>query len=246
METPDRPILPKYVKLLWDLDDPGSRGPKRGMSLDQILEAAIAIADAEGFAALSMSRVAKQLGFTAMSLYRYVDSRDTLIELLMDRIVGAPPTLPADAGWRAGLEAWAWGEFHAIRVHPWWLDIPLSSPPVGPNNMAWLEAGLTAMTDVPIPESLKLQLVTNLSFYVIGRARFLQDTIKQAKDDKDYPAILAQVLDPARFPAITSALSHQAFDDDDMQWEEADFRFALDRLLDGYEHFITKFTTETR
>ncbi|MET9489449.1 TetR/AcrR family transcriptional regulator [Nocardia sp. NPDC006630] len=243
METPEEQALPKLVRLLWDLDDPGSRGPKRGMSLDEILEAAIAVADAEGYAALSMSRVAKQLGFTTMSLYRYVDSKETLVELLLDRLVGAPPALPADAGWRAGLEAWAWGEFRAIRVHPWWLDIPISAPPLGPKNMDWLEAGLTAMADAPLPEPVKLQMVTNLSLYVIGRARFLKDTVQRSEDDTDYAAILAQVLDPARYPAITSALSHRAFDDDDMHWEEADFRFSLDRLLDGYEHFITKFTS---
>ncbi|WP_405497413.1 TetR/AcrR family transcriptional regulator [Nocardia sp. NBC_00511] len=243
METPGKPALPKVVKLLWDLDDAGSRGPKRGLSVDQIVAAATAVADAEGFAALSMGRVAKELGFTTMSLYRYVDSKDTLMELLFDRSLGDPPDLSDAPGWRAKLEAWAWAEFRGIQQHYWWLDLPLSSPPLGPKNMAWLEAGMTAMAEVPITEPHKLQLVTNLSIYVVGRTRFLRDTAKQQQQDVDYAGILAQVIDPARFPTVTSAIMNNAFEDDDMNWEEADFGFALARLLDGYQVFIDAHTT---
>ncbi|WP_040805441.1 TetR/AcrR family transcriptional regulator [Nocardia concava] len=237
MKRPDVRVLPKSVKLLWDLDNAGSRGPKRGLSLDQILDTAIAIADADGYGALSMARVAKELGFTTMSLYRYVDSKDTLVELLYDRIFDMRPELP-EGDWRAALEAWAWAEFRAIRAHDWWLDIPTTSPPLGPNNMAWLEAGMNALSSLEIPEPLRLQLLLNLSIYVMGRTRFLRDTIQQAKEDIDYTGILAEILDPEKFPAVTSALSNRAFDDDDMHWEEADFSFALARLLDGYQVFI--------
>ncbi|MEU1209544.1 TetR/AcrR family transcriptional regulator [Nocardia sp. NPDC005825] len=233
--TPEPQALPKSVKLLWDLDEAGSRGPRRGMSLEQILDTAMTIADTEGYAALSMARVAKELGFTTMSLYRYVDSKDTLVVLLHDRIFDHTPELPA--GWRAGLEAWAWAEFHAIRAHDWWLDIPMTTPPLGPNNMAWLETGMNALAEVDIPEALKLQLLVNLSIYVIGRTRFLRDAIRQS-EDQDYTGILISVLDPQRFPAVTSALTNRAFESDDMHWEEADFGFALDRLLDGYQVFI--------
>ncbi|WP_245721890.1 TetR/AcrR family transcriptional regulator [Nocardia crassostreae] len=187
-----------------------------------------------------MSRIAKELGFTTMSLYRYVDSKDTLAELLLDHVCGLPPELPA-AGWREGLEAWAWAEFRMIRARDWWLDIPRSGPPMGPNNMAWLEAGMTAMTDAPIPEGLKLQLIMNLSMYVIGRADFLR-TLAASADDTDFTAILAQVMDPERFPALTRAITNRAFEDDDINWEEGDFRFGLDRLRDGYEHFIRTMT----
>ncbi|MFJ4649734.1 TetR/AcrR family transcriptional regulator [Nocardia sp. NPDC088792] len=242
MDTPAEPTLPKAARLLWDLDDAGSRGPKRGLSLDRILEAAIAICDADGYSALSMSRLAKELGFTTMSLYRYVDSKDTLAIVLFDRVVGPPPELPTGEGWRVGLSAWARAEFDYIRLHPWWLDLPLSAPPFGPNNMAWLEVGLQTLAEVPIPEPLKLQLVTNLSLYVIGRAKFIRDSTLQAADEFDYAAMLAEVLDPARYPLVSHAMTSRAFEADDMDWDIADFDFALDRLLDGYEQFIVKHT----
>ncbi|MFE3194267.1 TetR/AcrR family transcriptional regulator [Nocardia sp. NPDC059240] len=239
MKTPDDRVLPKAVKLMWDLESASTRGPKRGMSLEQILDTAMAIADAEGYAAVSMARVAKELGFTTMSLYRYVDSKDTLVEMMHDRIFDIRPELPRN-DWRAAMEAWAWAEFRAIRAHDWWLDIPMTSPPLGPKNMAWLEAGMTALSSLAVPEALRLQLLVNLSIYVIGRTRFLRDTIQSDTEDRDYGAILSAVLDPERFPAVTSAIGNRVFDDDDMNWEEADFSFALARLLDGYEVFLAK------
>ncbi|QLY33903.1 TetR/AcrR family transcriptional regulator [Nocardia huaxiensis] len=237
MHTPDRAPLPKSMELLWDHTGTGSRGPKRGLSLDQIVQAAITVADAEGYAALSMARVAKELGFTTMSLYRYVDSKDTLVDLLLDRAIGEPPAIPREAGWRTGLEAWAWAEHRAIRAHPWWLDIPMNSPPLGPNNMAWLEAGMSTLAAVPVAEPLKLQLLLNLSLSVIGRTRFLRDMVSRSHEI-DYQEMLLRVVDPTRYPAVHSAISHRAFDSDDIDWDEADFAFFLDRLLDGYEVFI--------
>lgn len=90
----DRGALPRAVELAWGLDQPGTRGPKKGLSLEQILDTAIELADAEGVTALSMGRVAKALGFTTMSLYRYVASKDELIELISDRVIGPPPVIP--------------------------------------------------------------------------------------------------------------------------------------------------------
>lgn len=228
--------LPKSVALMWGMGGSGARGPKRGLSLDQVVDAAIAVADDEGFGALSMSRVAERLGFTTMSLYRYVDSKESLLELLTDRAVGLPPDIPASTPWRLALETWAWAEFRAIRHHRWWLDIPMRRPPVGPNSMAWLETGLTALTDIPIPGPLKLQLVMNLSFYVIGRARFLKD-IAGDREDEEYATVLDRVLDPERFPQLTAALGGQPIGDE-MDWEDVDFGFSLDRLLDGYASFL--------
>ncbi|MFD0364012.1 TetR/AcrR family transcriptional regulator [Nocardia sp. GCM10030253] len=246
METPEADggpgTMPKSFALMWGLDEAGTRGPKRGLSLDQVVDAAIEVADAEGSAALSMSRVAKHLGFTTMSLYRYVDSKDTLIDLVSDRVVGPPPELPVGGDWRTGIEAWAWGMFRSIARHPWWLDLPLAGPPMGPYNMAWLEVGLSAFDETSVPESVKLQLVLNVSLYVIGRMRVAKEiAVSAAADHDDYPAMLSRVIDPQRFPALTRAFSQQAFDDVEMDSEEAVLSFGLDRMLDGYEQFVRSF-----
>src|SRR5882757_3162372 len=108
------PSIPKVFELAWGLGESGTRGPRKGLSLEQVVDAAIAVGDAEGLAGLSMSRVAKQLGFTTMSLYRYVDSKDTLITLVSDRLIGLPPEPIAGQPWREAIEGWATAEFDAI------------------------------------------------------------------------------------------------------------------------------------
>lgn len=237
METPD--VVPKSFALMWGLDEGGTRGPKRGLSLDQVIDAAIEIADVEGVGALSMSRVAKRLGFTTMSLYRYVDSKDTLIELVLDRVVGLPQELPPDGGWRVRLERWAWAEFEMVQRHPWWVEVALV-PPRGPNNMAWLDAGLAAFAGTAVPEPVKLQLVLNVSLYVIGRMRMAREMAADADYD-DYMTQLGRVITAERYPALARAMSEQAFEQDEVAWQAADLRFGLDRLLDGYETFVRSF-----
>lgn len=240
MTTSGDTALPKAVELMWGLGQSGARGPRRGLTLDQILDAAVEVADAEGFAALSMGRVAKQLGFTAMSLYRYVDSKNTLIDLLMDRMVGQPPVIAPGTSWRAGLEQWALAEFDRIGRHPWWMDIPMYRPPMGPNNMAWLETALGVLAEAAVPMPVKLQLVMNVSMFVVSKRRFLRDL--EVDEGDDYATVMARVLDPQRFPSVSAALATAAFDDDDdIDWERADFEFGLARLLDGYEVYIAGF-----
>ncbi|MFC9790247.1 TetR/AcrR family transcriptional regulator [Rhodococcus sp. NPDC127528] len=232
--------LPRTVKLAWGLAEPGSRGPRRGLSIERILDAAIELADAEGASALSMARLAKQLGFTTMSLYRYVKSKDELIELVTDRVVGPAPHIEPGTPWRDALAQWAASEYEALMRHRWWLQLPITAVPTGPNNMAWLDAGLGALAGTPLPPALKFTVVVNTSLYVIGRARFAADIASTPPaEEVAYGALLPQLLDPARFPHLTGAVADGAFDaDPDVDWDDADFTFALDLLLDGIAKLI--------
>ncbi len=82
--------LPRAVALSWGVAERPQRGPKRELSIERIVDAAIEIADAEGLAAVSMSRVAASLGFTTMSLYRYLTSKDDLLLLMQDTVCAVP------------------------------------------------------------------------------------------------------------------------------------------------------------
>ncbi|MET8795720.1 TetR/AcrR family transcriptional regulator [Nocardia sp. NPDC004568] len=237
---PDSPPLSKAVALMWGLEPAGTRGPRRGLSLEQIVDTAIELADEEGFEALSMNKVAERLGFTAMSLYRYVDSKATLLEIALDRVVGMPPEIPPGTPWREALELWARAEYRVISRHTGWLHVRMSAPPLGPNNMAWLETGLAALGQTRIPEALKLQLVMNLSLYIIGRAR-LAEEIKAEEEGSGGDWGIIDRLDPARFPALTAAVRAQAFEQDDQQWATLFFDTGLGLLLDGYERLIASY-----
>src|SRR5262245_42452250 len=91
------------MKELWDLRD--EKKPRVALSRSAIVRAAIEVADAEGLEAISMQRIAGELGFTKMSLYRHVANKDELIGLMVDNAVGDPPDVSAIPGdWRARLE----------------------------------------------------------------------------------------------------------------------------------------------
>lgn len=233
--------LPRSVELMWGLAPPSTRGPRRGLSLEQIVDAAIEVADEEGFAALSMNRVAEKLGFTAMSLYRYVDSKATLIELALDRVLGTPPDIPAGTPWRTALEQWAWAEYRLITEHAGWLAVPMGAPPLGPNNLAWLDAGLTALGPTRVPEPVKLRLVVNLSLFIIGRARSTSEIDPADGSSEGDWVILERVLDVERFPALTTAMRAEAFEQHESSWDDLFFGFGLGLLLDGYEQLVESY-----
>lgn len=92
--------LPRSIALAWGIAANPQRGPKREMSVERIVEAAVELADAEGIGAVSMAAVAKRLGFTPMSLYRYVTAKDDLLLLMQDEATGVPTLAYRDAeGW---------------------------------------------------------------------------------------------------------------------------------------------------
>ena len=107
---PSQPGTPegrRAVELLWDPPAPApSRGPRPKTSLAEVVDAGVAIADAEGLEALSMRKVASRLGIGAMSLYTYVPGRSELIELMIDRVYADHALPDPGLGWRARLEQW--------------------------------------------------------------------------------------------------------------------------------------------
>src|ERR687889_2890318 len=115
MESQD---VDRTLMLLWrrTLGTPqGSRGPRQRVSVDEVVRAAIAVADEEGLTAFSMRKVADRLGLKLMSIYTYVPGRSELIGLMIDEVTGETSLPPHRGGWRDGLTAVArqvWDEYH--------------------------------------------------------------------------------------------------------------------------------------
>jgi AcrR family transcriptional regulator len=214
------------------------------LSLDRIVAAAVEVAGAEGIEAVSMSRVARALGSSPMSLYRYVAAKDELLALMVDAALGASPdTAPPgpDADWRERMSRWAWTYHDALRRHPWVLRIPISGPPVTPNQIAWLEEGLAALRDTGLREDEKLSVILLVSGFVRNEATLAADVAEAAAASGQeimpgWAAVLARVTDPERFPALHAALGSVAFLQDDDPDDE--FVFGLARVLDGVEALI--------
>jgi len=241
MSDSDKIELPRSVKLLWGQEEPQRRGPKPGLSPERIAAAAIKLADAEGMGAVSMSRVAGELGFTTMSLYRYVSGKDDLIVLMLDVAIGRPD-FPADAavGWRVLLERWSLEYLTVLRRHPWMTRVPISGPPITPNNVAWMEYALSALSATMLTEKEKLSVLLLLTNYVRGVGQLLVDIAEVEKDIptgqtsmmRQYGQVLSHLIDTDRFPTLCGVLASGALDDDDDD-PDAEFHFGLRRVLDG-------------
>src|SRR5690606_25282558 len=123
--------------LAWGIAANPQRGPKRELSIERIVEVAIELADEKGLGAVSMAAVAQGLGFTTMSLYRYVTAKDDLVLLMWETAMGIPSASVAEApDWRSGLVALTHDMFAAYQAHPWLVDVPILGIPNTPNNLA--------------------------------------------------------------------------------------------------------------
>ncbi|WP_327310628.1 TetR/AcrR family transcriptional regulator C-terminal domain-containing protein [Streptomyces sp. NBC_01243] len=167
----------RSMSLLWRAgrpEQPGRRpgpGPRPGLSVDAIATAAIAVADEDGMAALSMRAVGERLGRTAMALYTYVPSKGELLDLMYDAVHAELPTEYDDTGdWRAGLTDWARDglEFH-LR-HPWVLQVSQARPVLGPHEYAGLDTLVRLLNATGLEAHLVRRLAGTLSHFVRGCA----------------------------------------------------------------------------
>ncbi|WP_061299632.1 TetR/AcrR family transcriptional regulator [Herbidospora cretacea] len=164
----------RTLALLWRTtsDGPPRRGPKPALTVDAILEAAIAVADESGLDGLSMRAVGERLGRTAMALYTYVPTKRELVDLMYDHAhAGLVPDLPS--GWRDAVEIWALAVHERYLRHPWLLQVSHARPVLGPHEQTVLEKLLEALPDVAVRAT-----VSALFSLVRGSAR----TIAESRD----------------------------------------------------------------
>ena len=179
MPSEERPALPPGLDLLWGRRERGRRGPRPGLSLDAIVEAAISLADAEGLDAVSMARVAEKLGFTTMSLYRYVTTKDELLQLMWNAsALGAEQLVLEGQGWRLRLRKWAIVQRAMIDQHRWITQMPMAAPPLAPNSLTFVERGLETLDETGLADADKLRVIGLLSSYTLSEARMAHDAAR--------------------------------------------------------------------
>jgi AcrR family transcriptional regulator len=238
--------VPDAFARLWSEQPPTAR--RRGLHVDRVIEAAIEVADADGLEAVSMSRVAQQVGYTTMSLYRHVQDKDELLMRMFDAALPPAPDPAATPGdWRPRLRAWARAMLTGLAEHPWLVHVPIRGPLMTPNQLAWLDAGLAALADTALTEAEKAEVVLLVNGAVFWEARLADDLRRAAAGRAERPTggasisdALAALIGPDRFPALRRALAEQIFDDEPEAAEEHDVDFALETLLDGVEALVRR------
>ena len=248
--------LPAGLDLLWGRRGQGKRGPRPGLSADAIVDAAIRLADAEGLEGVSMARVAAELGFTTMSLYRYVTSKEELLQLMWNGSAdGAEGLVLEGDGWRARLRMWAIVQRDMIDLHPWITQMPMAAPPVAPNSLAFVERGLAAMDGTPLADADKLRFIGLISSFTLSEARMANDALRAARDaaaaagdDAEpappwtYDALLRELADEKTYPRLYRIAWTPRGDGGSAgpPSEREEFLFGIDRILDGIQAYMDR------
>jgi len=221
---------------IWARPEPASG--RAAYTRADIAAAAVRIADAEGLEAVSMRRVAADLGAGTMSLYHYVRDKDDLVALMTDLVVGDYLVDEAllDRGWREGLSAIAHATRAALRDHRWTLRSS-TLPVLGPNTMAHVDQTARAAAQMGVEPALYMEIAGMLDEYVFGcLAREIAMEGHDGGVDAEY---WQSLIETGAFPHIAAAVAAHAAaggDPGDLgRNTDPEGRFArgLERLLDG-------------
>jgi AcrR family transcriptional regulator len=227
-------------EIIWMRPERPARGPAPAHNRAQITSVAIKIADVEGLEALSMRRVAKDLGAGTMSLYRYVPSKDDLIELMIDAVVGEfiPEQGELTGEWRADLRLLAHYSRRALRRHPWMAARPVMGQTFGPNACRLAEVALAAVDGLGLNIDQMMSVTGMVTSYVSG---FVPNELAAAEASRrtgltneqlmmvNGPYIRS-IIETGRFPLVERVImdARQPHMDPDERFE-----YGLERILDG-------------
>lgn len=240
--TTEGVVLPPAIEALWGRRTPGTRGPRAELDLDRIVDAAVAIANGEGLDAVSMARVAKELGFTTMSLYRHVQSKDELLQLMWNasaRTLG--DWSPEGETWRERLTSWALRQREVVEENIWITQLPMSTPPLAPSSLAWVELGLAALDEVDVPDYVKLRVVGLISQHGLIDARMAYDERRgreaaaESGVETDYATLVRELADPATYPHLTRLVHAEQPPDAPTDEPYSEYLFDVGIILDGLE-----------
>jgi AcrR family transcriptional regulator len=231
---------------IWTRPEPTARRPR--FSREQIASTALAIADAEGFAAVSMRRVAAELGSGTMSLYRYISTKSELAALIDDALMAEAVVpdeeLPGD--WRSALTMVAYRTRDVYLRHPWAIKALQGEgganrgAPMGPNGLRHFEQSMAALAAAPFDTRGKLDLLTIVDDYVFGhvlRAAELNARTSAEPSPAEIAAIMNFVEDQlrsGRFPQLAALADDPAGRSvADPERLEQRFELGLQALIDG-------------
>ncbi len=224
----------------------GARPPGgRGLSRDEIVRVAVAVADAEGPEAISMRRIARELRAGAMSLYWYVGSKEELLDLMLETLEAEVEAPEPTGDWRADLRAFANQMRAALNRHPWALEFLGSRPPSGPNDARNLERLLTILAGLDLGVRPTMDLLGAIATYVLGaviregreiRDQREQEQVESTMTEEERDAERERYRDwfraSGQYPQIARLLE-AGIDPDDPATRDERFEFGLDVLLDG-------------
>ena len=226
--TTDRP------ELIWLRPERSARGPAPAHSRAAIAAAAIALADAEGLAGVSMRKIAASLGVGTMSLYNYVPKKEQLFDLMLDAVAGEwdLPAVPSGDP-RADLREFTRQGLAAMRRHPWVPGLVLTRPSLGPNSLRFAEYFLAVMADSDEPGDTKMELFAMLNSSICMFAQW-EENQRQLGGTEQWQAELVTYLGQAaasgNYPTLAATFASSAGRTPDLDPDNL-FARAIDRVI---------------
>lgn len=244
--SPDE-TLQRRSQLLWEDRSPGTRGPKAAFTPDDVVQAAMAIADEEGhLGAVTMQAVSARLGLTTMAVYRYFPNKEALYDAIIDAGMGQPPAAREPfAPWRDEVTRWAHAKREMMCARPWLAELPFVAAPHGPNWLLWLEALAAPLSRAGFSGEMLGQMLSIVDGYTRGSSDTsisLARARARGTSEREWAAAvgadLGRALGNPRFPAFASILT--AAPQGKPRSLKESFDFGLQRVLDGIQMYIDR------
>jgi AcrR family transcriptional regulator len=215
----------------------------RALSRDEIVKAAVGLADAEGTGAVNMRRIAKELDVGAMSLYWHVTDKDQLLDFMLDAVEGEDVPAGPSGDWRTDLVRIARQKRRLLLRHPWVVDFISERTPLGPNALLQVERSLSVLDGSGLGTRAKLYVLTAIDTYVTGsvmnelrEVRAEQARAKTGLTDIDIAASMQawwDRLDRSGLFVRVLRIFNEGIDPDAAETRDDRFEFGLACLLDG-------------
>ena len=212
-----------------------SSGRRRPLSRERVLEAAIRLADRGGVQAITMRRVARELGVEAMSLYHHVPSKDAILDGVVDTVFAAIELPPTDRDdWREAIRARARSARAVLSRHTWALGLMDSRPEPGPATLRHHDAVLGVMRRAGFTLPMAAHAVSIIDSYVGGFV--LQEAnlpLRTPEEVQDVAGGILERLPAAELPYLTEMIVDHAlrpgYD------HASEFGYGLDLILDALD-----------
>jgi AcrR family transcriptional regulator len=240
------PELRRRSELLWEQQAAPKRGPKSGFTTDEVVQAAMRLADGEGLAAVTMHAVASRLGLTTMAVYRYFPNKETLLDAIVDAGMGRPPQgMQPPGAWRDEVARWARAKRAMLCARPWLAELPFVAAPHGPNWLLWLEALLRPLMQTGLSAADLGEVLSVIDGYTRGAsdtgislARARAKGITPEAWAAAVGADLGRAIGDPRFPTLAALLTTPVLGTS--RTSDESFDFGIERVLDGVEAYVKR------
>jgi AcrR family transcriptional regulator len=206
--------------------------PRVPLSRERVLRAAIDLADAGGIEALSMRRIAKELGVEAMSLYNHVANKDEILDGIVDTVAGEVELPPEGVDWKAAIRRSAISARDVYVRHPWASSLSMSRQSGGPARLRHGNWVLTTLREAGFSKDLTYHAYHILDAYVLGFTVLQLSFPYEGEELKGLATSFLEQLPAGEYPYFVEHV-HQHLEP--RHGDKGGFEVGLDLILDGLE-----------